>query len=300
MWKKKRAAAPYFKTPPVYNPVTGERAPLGDTASLTRIAMAQVTESDSHDNYVVCRLFDPEFGKLLKSVNVAKPYSLRGTNPYVVGQVFAAAKPRTALGDTPGMAETSVGQPADLDEKVVILTDDDDGYPIAWLDISGGSSNSLIPYIPSDDVAPGDEDIEAYAVKDDLTADTDSDTILIQNKFPGLYRGLGADHSEFTPSPVAIVFTEVMPDGNPHIAFGLGQAKMIRCQAKMSGSEKTLATVDHITPMDGGQNPVADSTSATLTMTYDGTWETDNGAWGVATWDEAADVWRPLEFPCKT
>jgi len=134
MWRKRATSAPAFRQPAPYNPLSGQHAPIGRSFPYSRIAMMQVAEEDTHDNYVVCRGFDPECGRFLNTVNVAKPYGIRGTNPYVVGQVFAAAKPRTALGDTPGKAETTVGHPADLDEAVMILTDDD-GNPIAWLDI---------------------------------------------------------------------------------------------------------------------------------------------------------------------
>ena len=135
MWRKRATSAPGFKVPAAYNPLSGQHAPLGKPVERTRIAMMQVAVEDTFDNYVVCRGFDPECGKFFDTVNVAKPYGIRGTNPYVVGQVFAAAKPKTVLGDTPGKAETTVGHPEDLNETVVILTDDD-GNPISWLDIS--------------------------------------------------------------------------------------------------------------------------------------------------------------------
>ena len=142
MWRKRATSAPAFRQPAPYNPLSGQHAPIGRSFPYSRIAMMQVAEEDTHDNYVVCRGFDPECGRFLNTVNVAKPYGIRGTNPYVVGQVFAAAKPRTALGDTPGKAETTVGHPADLDEAVMILTDDD-GNPIVWLDIGTAEGGKI-------------------------------------------------------------------------------------------------------------------------------------------------------------
>jgi hypothetical protein len=96
------------------------------------------TNEDTHDNYVVCRGFDPETRKFYDNLKVAKPYGVRGTFPYQLAEVYPAIKARTALGDTPGVSATTTGQPADLDEEVEILKDDDDN-PIAWLllDASG-------------------------------------------------------------------------------------------------------------------------------------------------------------------
>jgi hypothetical protein len=110
---------------------------------LSRVAMMQVIEADTHDNYVVCRGFDPETNKLHERLCVAKPYSVRGTTPYVIGQVFAAMKARTRLGDNPGVASESTGQPADLDEVIDLLTDDDNS-PIYWIELGGGASSNVM------------------------------------------------------------------------------------------------------------------------------------------------------------
>ena len=138
MWRKRATPAPGFRQAQPFNPIAGDYARIGTKGVVTRIAMMQVIEADTHDNYVVCRGFDPERGKFLNEVNVAKPYGLRGSNGvYVVGQVFSAAKPLTRLGETPGKGETTTGHPADLNEAIEILTDDA-GNPVAWLDIGGG------------------------------------------------------------------------------------------------------------------------------------------------------------------
>jgi len=144
MRKLKRIPAPHFKTPPPYNPMTGEKAPLGKKVDLTRCAMMQVCEEDTHDNYLVCRGFDPECEKFFSSIAVAKPYGKRksGGGDYEVGQVFAAVKPRTLLGDTAGVASSTVGHPADLSEEVGILTDDS-GNPVAWLLLDSGGGGGI-------------------------------------------------------------------------------------------------------------------------------------------------------------
>jgi hypothetical protein len=136
-----------------FNPTTGERAPLAPPPDAgTRLALFQVigddpTDSatqDTHDNYVVCRGYeDPDFRYLhdpytfpaTTPINVAKPYSLRGTNPYVLGQVIVAARIKGRLGFNPGKAATTVGQPADLDEEVELLLDDD-SKSISWMEVS--------------------------------------------------------------------------------------------------------------------------------------------------------------------
>jgi hypothetical protein len=105
-----------------------------------------VANADTHDNYVTCRGFDPESQKFLESVNVGKPYGLRGTYPYQLAEVYPAMKARTRIGDTPGMAEYTTGHPADLDETVEILRDDD-GNPIEWLLLDSGGTGGTAPII---------------------------------------------------------------------------------------------------------------------------------------------------------
>jgi len=105
------------------------------------------------------------------------------------------------------------------------------------------------------------------------------------------FRSLGYDDTAEGQGGAILFVNE-----NNSVVSGQQQAKMVRCQAIIT-SGHTLDTVDNVEPMDGGQSPVT-SSSATLTMTFSGTYETDNNAWGVATWDETNDVWRPLDFPC--
>lgn len=156
MFRKRRQPAPFFRMPgQPFNPATGENALLGAYPhGGTTLALFQVIgddpndpeTADTHDNYVVCRgyeadhdpyfryLHDPYTKEDTTPINVAKPYSLRGTFPYSSGQVIVAARIKHRLGYNPGKAETTVGQPADLDEEVVLLMDDDD-VGISWLDV---------------------------------------------------------------------------------------------------------------------------------------------------------------------
>jgi len=184
MLRKRRQTAPHFRQLQPFNPLTGQFAKIGVGSEITRVAMMQVSEADTHDNFVVCRGFDPESGKFLNSVNVAKPYGVRGTNPYVVGQVFAAAKPKTVLGDTPGVAATTVGHPADLTETVEILTDDS-GNPVAWTILGDGGREAISLFELTADLEPGGS-ATAYpvvwdeeAVPAGYVADTGADTITV-------------------------------------------------------------------------------------------------------------------------
>lgn len=139
-----------------FNPVTGQRAQMGSPPSPgTILSMFQVigdtpsdaTTEDTHENYVVCRGFEPDIDPFFrylhdpytkpetKSIKVAKPYAVRGTYPYKRSQVIVAARIRTRLGDNQGKAHTSVGYPENLDEETDLLFDDDN-VAIAWLDIT--------------------------------------------------------------------------------------------------------------------------------------------------------------------
>ncbi len=159
--RKRKNPTPNFRMPPAYNPLTGERADLVRRGVVSRCAMMQVigddeTEAneDTHDNYVICRGFDPETKKFYHSIAVAKPYDVRGTFPYRLAQLFPAIKAATRLGDNPGVSATTVGQPADLDEVIEPLLDDD-SKPVYWLDISGGAGAHVISGVLDGALAAG-------------------------------------------------------------------------------------------------------------------------------------------------
>ena len=112
MYRKKRQPAPFFRQPGApFNPATGQHAQLGPLPSKgTTLALFQVVEEDTHDNYVVCRgyeaesdqefrfLHDPYTVPTTTPINVAKPYGVRGTNPYELGQVIVAARRASMTG----------------------------------------------------------------------------------------------------------------------------------------------------------------------------------------------------------
>ena len=304
MWRKKATPAPAFKQPAPYSPVTGGHAPLGVPGITTRLTMAQVIEDDTHDDYVVCQTWnldtDPNCKYLMTSgVKIGKPYSLRGTFPYQVADILTVAKIRTSLGDTPGMASVSVGQPADLDEEIDILVDDDEN-PIAWMIVEGGSGGALTPRILYDDVAPGNTDKEAYPVQDDMTADTSADKVQVQNVFPGNFRGYGASHSGFDATTAAKIWTTPGPDGKEHIVTGKGLAKVLGGAAIVDGS-KNVTGFNGLYSMDGGQLPGVTTLTASSTPPVLVTgWTTNSGSDGTLLWDEANQRYKIVDLPCKT
>lgn len=155
MFRKRRQPTPHFRLPPPYDPATGQRASLQWQPTHPYCALFQVAAEDTHDNYVVCRGWEPRAGRFYDYVEgdedkigfpVAKPYGRRYIGQYQVGQVFPAMLPMGPeasdgvfgpLGTNPGVSETTQGHPADLDEKIVLLYDDED-RPINWMFVGGG------------------------------------------------------------------------------------------------------------------------------------------------------------------
>jgi hypothetical protein len=208
MFRKKRQPAPFFKMPGApYNPATGERAPLGRYETTgTLLATFQVIgddpadpdQADNHSDYIVCRGFeptaDPRFRYLRdpasagdsQPINVAKPYSLRGTFPYKRGHVLVAARIRTRLGENQGVASQYIGQPEDLEETIGLLRDDND-VAIAWLDISCLPRPGITFLNDSGEIAP------AYAVMkitDDIAKSAGQPFSLIIDKADNNWSGL--------------------------------------------------------------------------------------------------------------
>ena len=250
--RKRRQPAPSFRRPAPYSGATGQHAGIGPAkVDLTRLAMFQVCVEDTYDNYVGCRGMDPEAAVFFDAdhpMAVAKPYDVRGTFPYTVGQILVCAKVRTALGDNPGVASESTGQPADLDEEIDMLTTDE-GLPIFWLHVGGGSS--LTPRILYDDVAPGDTDKLVWPVDDTMTADesTDPPTIQVQNTFPGTFRGYGSNHSGFSASTAVKVWTSQGSDGKEYIVASSGSVLAkgtLSDSLSYGGSANATLTIDGV------------------------------------------------------
>lgn len=148
MTRKRRRPTPGFGIPPPYNPITGGHANLRYEGIHPHCAMMQVAVEDTHANYVICRGYDPRVKKFFDYVEgdadkigipVAKPWSNRTVGSYTVGHVFPAVIPLTRIGQSPGVAATSDGQPADLDEEVDILYADG-GTVVNWILIDSSST----------------------------------------------------------------------------------------------------------------------------------------------------------------
>ena len=301
MLRHRRSVAPGFRVPPPYVPFGGVHQPLQHEGIHCRLAVFQVCEDDTHDNYVVCQGWDldsdPHCRHIFTSqggktpINVAKSWANRGTKPYKKGDCIAAAKFRTTFGDNPGVAKDSTGQPEDLDEKVEALKDDD-GKPIQWMELGGGGTN-LIAVELKDDLDPGqsatgwtlswsDDDHEYYYP--DYEDDTNVTVYDAQYRF----RSYGYD-SMPEGERGALVFV----DDDSVVISGQQMARICSAQAKIATGH-TLAKVDHVTPMDSGQSPVDDE-SDELDVVADTITEDDE--MGMIAWDEVNGFWRTFGFP---
>lgn len=148
-FRKRRRPTHAFGINPPYSPLTGEHANLRDPGIYPYCAMFQVATEDIYADYLVCRGFDPRIKRFVEydaddlgnkpGISVAKPYSNRHSGLYLVGHVLPALIPYTRIGETPGVAETTSGHPAGLDEEIEILSDHND-VVINWMVIDGQSS----------------------------------------------------------------------------------------------------------------------------------------------------------------
>jgi len=169
MFRKRRRPTPHFKIPSPYNPMQGENANLRQDGDSAFCAMMQVMEEDTHDDYVVCRGFDPRILRFMENISVAKPFGKRKPDTYQIGEVYPAFLPTQGnanfmdfrqvtyippspvavewrLGQNPGKVTgggLEGGQPADLSEAIEILYDDN-GKVVNWLliDSKGGTGGT--------------------------------------------------------------------------------------------------------------------------------------------------------------
>ena len=150
--RKRRQPTPGFGLPPPYQPITGERAKLIVQGLFPYCALVQVAAEDTHDDYVVCRGYDPRVKRYFdyeegdadkEGFAVAKPYGNRTSGIYEIGQVFIALLPIGQLGQNPGVAADTEGHPADLDEDVDILYDTDSKV-VNWMIVEPPSIASMI------------------------------------------------------------------------------------------------------------------------------------------------------------
>ena len=158
MFRKRRRPTPYFKIPPPFNPIQGENANLRQDGTIPFCAMVQITEEDTHDDYVICRVFDPRILRFMENVSVGKPFGKRKPNMYQVAEIYPAFLPTQGnanftdfrnvtyfppspiavewrVGQNPGKVTgggLEGGQPAELTDAIEILYDDN-GKVINWL-----------------------------------------------------------------------------------------------------------------------------------------------------------------------
>ena len=164
MFRKRRRPTPGYKIPPPFNPIHGDNANLRQDGVSPFCAMVQVMEEDTHDNYVVCRGFDPRILRFMENISVAKPFGKRTPGTYQVGEVYPAFLPTQGnanfmdfrqvtymppspndvlwrVGQNPGVAVGGLdgGQPENLAGEIEILYDDN-GKVINWLLIDSKGS----------------------------------------------------------------------------------------------------------------------------------------------------------------
>ena len=149
----------------------------------------------------------------------------------------------------------------------------------------------LIPRILYDDAAPGDTDIDAWPCKADMTADTDADKVLVQNTFPGNFRGYGDAHTGFDATTAAKVWTTVDLAGEEQIVYGKGLAVLIRGSNSAAAANATY-TLSSLVSLDGGQLP---GTTITVTNYGDGLGASTDQTTVVA---DGAGGYRTLDGPC--
>lgn len=187
----RRNEAPGFNTSTPRNPVDGQYADLARKGLLPYCALMQVAVEDTHDNYVICRGFDTRNRRFYdyvegdankKGIAVSKPYGVRGTFPYEVGEIHAAFLPiyqfteRTEYNQNPGKASTTTGHPADLTEDVEHLSDDN-GIHINWMMIGSLGVEQMKPkcrFTATEDLTTSDASCSGQ-INDDYGLDVGSD-----------------------------------------------------------------------------------------------------------------------------
>jgi hypothetical protein len=162
--RKRHNPSPSFRLPPPYQPIAGEHAKLLIPGNAPYCAMMQVAAEDTHADYLICRGYDPRVRRFFEydesdpekaGIPVGKPYGNRVVGQYTVGQVFAAMIPLTRIGQTPGVAETSAGHPADLDEEIEILRTDDD-IVVTWYLLDSAGGTPLVRFELAEDMVAGE------------------------------------------------------------------------------------------------------------------------------------------------
>lgn len=169
MFRKTRRPTPYFKIPPPFNAVTGEHEDLREYGVYPYCAMMQIADDDEHDNFVICRGFDPRMLRFVDyekgnpqkpGISVAKPFGKRTVDTYKKAEIYPAVLPiqgndspytspspaeiKWRVGQNPGFVSEGQegGQPESLDDEIGILYDHN-GKVINWLLLDGAGSSDL-------------------------------------------------------------------------------------------------------------------------------------------------------------
>lgn len=193
-FRRRRQPTPFFRMPPPYQPITGERETLRAKGDYPYCAMVQVAAADTHDNYVICRGYDPRVKRFfdydsadptnVPGIPVAKPYGNRCQGAYTIGQVFPAFLCRSKLGTNAGVVtdDEFQGHPLDLDDEIGLLQDDDDRY-IDWMLIDNAQDHVRMGKLDGD-LAQGDTaTMSVWSVNESGTwADTGID-ITVRDRF---------------------------------------------------------------------------------------------------------------------
>lgn len=167
--RKRRRPTPGFGIPPPFSPITGTHATLRTEGVFPYCAMMQVAASDTYEDYVICRGFDPRQRKFIDyaagdtdkpGISVAKPYGNRTVGAYTVAEVYPAFLPTQGaddytppsptavdwrVGQNAGTASTAHtgGQPTALVDTITELVDHN-GVNVQWMlvDRGGTTTNS--------------------------------------------------------------------------------------------------------------------------------------------------------------
>jgi hypothetical protein len=300
--RKRRQPTPHFKLPPPYQPITGERAGLLVRGQYPYCAMMQVAADDEHDDYVICRGYDPRIRRFIEydsededkpGIPVAKPYGNRIAGQYTVGHVFPAVLPLTKFGQNSGVAATSQGQPADLDEELEILYTDD-SKPINWLLLD---NPVLRRFELKDALAPGGN-ATAYLWESD-GPNTDIEFEVYDAL--GTCRGRAKDAYGSPHNQGSRGYAAFMPETEhwevisvqPHALTIRGQAT-----GDVATTDSTF-TIDGTAVMQPTGGLITDQDPAgNITIYNVFSWEGDEDGEVQADWNEGTDRWEASQFEC--
>lgn len=175
-----------------------------------------------------------------------------------------------------------------------------------WFCYTTSVVGTLIPRILYDDVAPGNTGKNAWPCATNMTADTAATKVLLDNTFPGNFRGYGDNHTDYSATTAAKVWTTVDLNGNEQIVAGIGLAKTIIVANTASGHAAVAKTTTSFTAAftrvcDDGQPPTL-STPATLVVYNPGFEIDDNAADIVCVLDPGTGItdclYRAADAPC--